>query len=129
MRDKLNEYKSVEALSMTITHHLCTDNWRTRRQTLSIEEAITSDSPTSTPDKLLEEKDGFQLMKKIIDSLPPLQRTIIHMKDVEGYESEEIAEITGCNPEAIRSNLSRARKKVRELYLQAIQQKERRIKS
>ncbi|MDC7182221.1 RNA polymerase subunit sigma-70, partial [Bacteroides cellulosilyticus] len=32
----------------------------------------------------------------------------------------------GCNPEAIRSNLSRARKKVREIYLQTVQEKIRR---
>jgi RNA polymerase sigma-70 factor (ECF subfamily) len=39
------------------------------------------------------------------------------MKDVEEYEVEEIAEITGTSPEAVRVNLSRARKKVREEYL------------
>lgn len=44
------------------------------------------------------------------------------MKDVQEYETEEIAEITGCSAEAIRSNLSRARKKVRDIYLQTIQE-------
>ena len=43
--------------------------------------------------------------------------TIIRMKDVEGYEIGEIAEITGSQVEAIRSNLSRARKKIREQFL------------
>ena len=54
---------------------------------------------------------------------------IIRMKDIEEYETEEIAEITGCNAEAIRSNLSRARKKVREVYLQTIQERKRRNKA
>ena len=36
------------------------------------------------------------------------------MKDVEGYELAEIAEITGTQVEAVRVNLSRARKKIRE---------------
>ena len=40
------------------------------------------------------------------------------MKDIEGYESEEIAEITGCDIQAVRMNLSRARKRVREVFLQ-----------
>ncbi len=39
------------------------------------------------------------------------------MKDMEEYEVEEIAEITGTKPDAIRVNLSRARKKVREEYI------------
>ena len=65
-------------------------------------------------------------MHEIIDSLPNLQRAIMQMKDIQGYETDEIAEITGCGPEAIRSNLSRARKKVRDIYLQTIQEKKRR---
>ncbi|MDD2417180.1 MAG: sigma factor-like helix-turn-helix DNA-binding protein, partial [Parabacteroides sp.] len=36
---------------------------------------------------------------------------------VEGYELFEIAEITGTQVEAVRVNLSRARKKVREQFL------------
>ncbi|KAA6308740.1 hypothetical protein EZS27_002262, partial [termite gut metagenome] len=48
------------------------------------------------------------------------------MKDIEGYENKEIMEITGCSSESVRSNLSRARKKVRDVYLQAIQERKRR---
>ena len=68
------------------------------------------------------------MLFRSIDSLPTLQRTIIQMKDVQEYETEEIAEITGCSAEAIRSNLSRARKKVRDIYLQTIQEEKRRRK-
>lgn len=50
----------------------------------------------------------------------------MRMKDIEGYETDEIAEITGCGPEAIRSNLSRARKKVRDVYLRTIQERKER---
>jgi RNA polymerase sigma-70 factor (ECF subfamily) len=39
------------------------------------------------------------------------------MKDMEEYEVEEIAEITGTKVDAVRVNLSRARKKVRDEYL------------
>ena len=39
------------------------------------------------------------------------------MKHVEGLEVEEIAELTGSTPGAVRVTLSRARKKVKELYL------------
>ena len=87
---------------------------------------VQAPSQSATPERLLEEKDEFRLMREIIDSLPSLQRTIIQMKDVQEYETDEIAEITGCNPEAIRSNLSRARKKVRDIYLQTIQERKRR---
>ena len=55
--------------------------------------------------------------KEIIEKLPELQKAIIRMKDIEEYEVEEIAEITGTKLEAVRMNLSRARKKVREEYI------------
>ena len=80
----------------------------------------------TTPERLLELKDEVKLIRAIIDSLPNLQRIIMRMKDVEGYETEEIVQITGCNAEAIRSNLSRARKRVRDVYLKIIDEKKRR---
>ena len=128
MRQKLDEYQSIEALAMTMTHHLCMDIWRAKRpDSLSLEQ-VQAPSQSVTPERLLEGKDEFRLMREIIDSLPTLQRTIIQMKDVQEYETEEIAEITGCSAEAIRSNLSRARKKVRDIYLQTTQEEKRRRK-
>lgn len=128
MRQKLDEYQSIEALAMTMTHHLCMDIWRAKRpDSLSLEQ-VQAPSQSATPERLLEEKDEFRLMREIINSLPTLQRTIIQIKDVQEYETEEIAEITGCSAEAIRSNLSRARKKVRDIYLQTIQEEKRRRK-
>ena len=126
IRQKLEEYHSIEAFAMTMTHHHCMDIWRTKRpDSLSLDSAQAL-SETRNPERLLEEKDEFRIMREIIALLPPLQQTIIRMKDVEEYETEEIAEITGCQAEAIRSNLSRARKKVKELYLQTIQERKRR---
>mgnify|MGYP005858671121 FL=1 len=126
MRQRLDEYRSIEALAMTMTHHLCMDIWRARRPDALSLHQVQAPSQSATPERALEEKDEFRLMREIIDSLPSLQRTIIQMKDVQEYETDEIAEITGCNPEAIRSNLSRARKKVRDIYLQTIQERKRR---
>ena len=127
-RLELEQYRSIEAFAMTLTHNICIDMWRCKRNdTLSLD-IVQAASPTGTPERLLEIKDEIHLMHEIIDSLPNLQRTIMRMKDIEGYETDEIAEITGCGPEAIRSNLSRARKKVRDIYLQTIQERKERRK-
>ena len=122
LRPKLDEYHSIEALAMTMTHHTCMDILRGKHPDNLSLDSVQAASPVATPERLLEEKDEFSLMRHIISTLPPLQQTILRMKDVEEYETEEIAEITGCSSEAIRSNLSRARKKVRDIYLQTIQQ-------
>ena len=34
------------------------------------------------------------------------------MKEIEGYDSAEIMQITGCSAESLRQNLSRARRKI-----------------
>ena len=52
--------------------------------------------------------------------LPDKQRIIIHLRDVEGYEFEEIARILESDETSVRVNLSRARKRVKEELLNAI---------
>jgi RNA polymerase sigma-70 factor, ECF subfamily len=127
-RLELEQYRSIEAFAMTLTHNICIDMWRCKRNDNLSLDIVQAASPTGTPERLLEIKDEIRLMHEIIHSLPNLQRTIMQMKDIEGYETDEIAEITGCGPEAIRSNLSRARKKVRDVYLRIIQERKERRK-
>ena len=70
MRQRLDEYRSIEALAMTMTHHLCMDIWRARRPDALSLDQVQAPSQSATPERLLEEKDEFRLMREIIDSLP-----------------------------------------------------------
>jgi len=117
IRQKLEEYNSIEALAVRITHNLCMDMWRSKRTDQVSLDQVPVVSQTVNPERVLEGNDEIRLMREIISSLPTLQQTIIRIKDIEEYETEEIAQITGCSSESIRSNLSRARKKVRDIYL------------
>ena len=69
--------------------------------------------------KALGEPKRFLLLQlmEMIARLPDLQQAVLRMKHVEGFEVEEIAQLTGTNPVAVRTNLSRARKKIREQFL------------
>jgi RNA polymerase sigma-70 factor (ECF subfamily) len=68
---------------------------------------------TETPHQTMEAKDLGHYIWSLIAQLPPLQQMIMRLKDIEELEVEEIALITNCTPEAVRMNLSRARKKIR----------------
>lgn len=57
-----------------------------------------------------------QLARIIDDSLPAMQRDVMHMHDVEGLDVDEIAEFMSLTPVAVRVNLLRARSRVRDLY-------------
>ena len=117
IREKLDGYNSVEALAMQGTKNLALDKLRARRPEGPDIETLSLDSGYRSPAEQLEQQDAATRIRQLISQLPAVQQTIIRMKDVEGYEIGEIAEITGSQVEAIRSNLSRARKKIREQFL------------
>jgi RNA polymerase sigma-70 factor, ECF subfamily len=58
--------------------------------------------------------DRMQL-QKAVDDLPPGYRTIFVLHDVEGYEHNEIASIVGCSIGNSKSQLHKARMKLRDL--------------
>jgi len=117
MRDTLHRYDSIPAFAVTMIKNLCIDRLRVRGREVALEYDNELRATPDNPYLQLERMNTEQLLKKIIDSLPPLQKAIITMKDIDEYEVEEIAEVTGAQPEAVRVNLSRARKKVREEYI------------
>ena len=114
-RDALKQYRSVEAFAMTIAKNLCLDRLKSKRNRQDEFTEKHEQADSLTPYHHVEMKDSFQKVNQIIGILPEQQRMIIQLRDVEGYEYEEIEEITGMNQNAIRVNLSRARKQVREL--------------
>ncbi|MBC8602603.1 sigma-70 family RNA polymerase sigma factor [Parabacteroides acidifaciens] len=117
IREELERYDSVEALAVQITKHLCLNRLRSfqyRQEKLSDSAIITADD---NPYVSLEQKDSVSHVMSIMEQLPGLQQTILRMKHVDGFEVKEIAELTGSTPEAVRVNLSRARKRVKELFL------------
>lgn len=117
IRDKLDGYNSVEALAVMMTKNLVLDKLKARKPVAEAAGLWMQDSGEKSPAELLEQQDAVACIRRLIERLPSLQQTIIRMKDIEGYELAEIAEITGSRIEAVRTNLSRARKKIREQFI------------
>ncbi len=116
-RDSLDKYDSPAAFATTVTKNHCLDRLKVKNRQDSLDESYYARAGTDNPYLQLERRNTEEVLQKIIENLPPLQQAIIKMKDMEEYEVDEIAEITGTNVEAVRVNLSRARKKVREEYI------------
>ncbi len=116
MRNELSDYNNLAALSVTIVKNLSINKLRVlQREPGNLDGLQMTDEETSLYHQL-EMKDQLNHVMQIISQLPDLQQSILRMKHIEGYEVEEIAELTGSTPEAIRMNLSRGRKKVKELF-------------
>lgn len=113
-RDKLDEYRSVEAIAMVTTRNLCLDKLKRRKIN---DEKIKNLKDEMTESQLDQKTDLSGIIHKIyqiIQTLPEQQRSIIQLRDIEGYDFKEIAELLDMNENAVRVNLSRARKKIRE---------------
>jgi RNA polymerase sigma factor (sigma-70 family) len=103
-----NRYKNLEAFAMTSVRNKCYDMLRHSK--------FRSDEPVDIgiPVEDHNDWDVRIVIRKAIDSLPRKQREVVHLKDVEGYEIKEIAEILSMRENVVRVVLSRARKELRQ---------------
>jgi RNA polymerase sigma-70 factor (ECF subfamily) len=53
-------------------------------------------------------------VREAIYSLPPLYRSVLVLRDMEGLDTEEVAQVLGLNKDVVKMRLHRARAKVRQ---------------
>lgn len=58
--------------------------------------------------------DLKQILKDAVARLPEIQRTVVLLRDYEGYNYEEIGEITGLNESQVKVYIYRARVALKE---------------
>ena len=56
-----------------------------------------------------------ELVRRALGCLPERQREVLHLKDIEGYSTREIAGMVACDEAQVRVILSRARNGLREV--------------
>lgn len=61
-----------------------------------------------------EKREKYEYVHKTIEKLPEKLRTVIQLRDIDGFSFEEIREMTGFEITHIRVILSRARLKVKQ---------------
>ena len=99
---------------MTRVRNRSLDKLKTKKNKASeLNEEITG-SFQNDPLRGIENSDMVRRVRQLINRLPEQQKTILHLRDVEGMSFDEISGITGFDGNYIRVNLSRARKKIKE---------------
>lgn len=112
--------KGVESLGFTICRNLALDHLQKKEtQNVPFDPLLheTVDTEASPAEELIE-KEGRSLVERIVEQLPEKQRTVIQLRDVEGKEYKEIAEIMQITEADVKVSLFRARQKIKEQYTQ-----------
>ncbi len=109
-----SKHPSKEAYTVTVLKNLCVDKLRRKKEVSLSDSNILN---LRTESKLEEKLDTNSMIQFAVSQLPEKQKLIFHLRDVEGYEYSEIEEITGSSVSSIKTNLSRARKTIREILV------------
>ena len=119
MRERLEEYRSVEALALVMARRLCLNHLRGANAATGSMDAGPRTEATSgeTPESELISQEETERAWRLMDSLPDAQQAVLRMKHVEGMEVGEIARVTGSSPEAVRQSLSRARRNIMKHFI------------
>jgi len=70
-----------------------------------------------TPEESYEKKESSQYILECLEKLPDQHREIIILRDIRSFSYEEIAEILDCSIGTVKSRISRARIKLRDIYV------------
>ncbi|MBD5267349.1 MAG: RNA polymerase sigma factor [Bacteroides sp.] len=120
-RQRLTAVKSHEAFCITAARNAAIDilNTRSRREApATIDELNRASSSCETEDMTaaVEAKEALERIDKLMDQLDPLHREILLLRSHADLPIAEIAEMKGITHENARAILSRARKRLKELY-------------
>jgi RNA polymerase sigma-70 factor (ECF subfamily) len=66
-------------------------------------------------DKIMERAENRALVRKQIDALPEGYRTVLVLRDIEGLDTEETANVLGLSVNATKIRLHRARQALRTM--------------
>ncbi len=97
-------YEKVKSYLFTTTYHTSIDAIRKEKTKVDFE--FIQLSNTSTVDQY---SDISEVLNKAIERLPGIQKSVLLLRDYEGYSYEEIGEITGLNESQVKVYIFRAR--------------------
>ena len=122
-RERLEAGRHFDAFVMTAVRNRCYDRLRRRRADERRNDAVMEGIVRSSEG----ESEGWELrelVRRAISALPERQREVLHLKEIEGYPTREIAAMVGCDEAQVRVILSRARAGLR-VILQKMRDDER----
>lgn len=105
------EYEKAKSFLFTVAYNQMIDHIRKNKR-MTLKESFS-------PETKIQERSGTssqrtkQLLMEALNRLNETQRSLVMLKDYEGYSYEEIGKITGLNESQVKVYLHRARVSLR----------------
>ena len=118
-REEWTQFGSIEAYCLTVAKNLAIDRSQKKEaQNVELTPEMEEESEISGPYDQLVNNERMSIIHRLINELPEKQRLIMQLRDIEGESYKEIAKILNLTEEQVKVNLFRARKKVKQRYLE-----------
>lgn len=110
-KDDIDVAKAKSYL-FTTAHHTLIDFTRRAKPQDSVEviDRVHFEKP-------YQNMDLQKVLDEALDQLPEIQKTVILLRDYEGYAYDEIGEITGLKESQVKVYIFRARKKLKDILI------------
>lgn len=120
-KDQLEKVDNKEAWCMTVTRNMALDSLRKKKVYHDdIDDHRDISDSKMSPYRKLQSNDTMEIIREAMNELPEAQQHVVHLRDVEGYSYQEIADITGYSIDKVKVYLHRARlalrKKLTSIY-------------
>lgn len=114
-RSILPSISSHESWALRITRNQCYDWVKTNRFTISADEVHGLSDKEETDHEMIL-KDSKLWLDKILGSLPQKSREIFHLREVEEFTYQEIAEVMSLSLSDVKVSVHRTRQKIKSSF-------------
>lgn len=110
-KDDINAEK-IKSYLFTTAHNTLVDLMRKEKYKMDVDSLESSLQASQT-----QNFDLQKILHDALDQLPEIQRTVILLRDYEGYDYAEIGEITNLNESQVKVYIFRARTKLKQILV------------
>lgn len=121
-RESWSQIESMEAFCLTVCRNLALDKMKkvdNQSQSIDDEGYDTPDySRSANPEENTVHQDRIALLRKLMNSLPEKQRSMMVLRETEGKSYKEIAQILAVSEEQVKVNIFRARQIIKQKFIE-----------
>jgi RNA polymerase sigma-70 factor, ECF subfamily len=116
---RFDAQRPIEPWLVRVTVNVCRNIGRIRQRRwntfpVTVEPDLAVAHPSRDPHAGLAEEQQRQMLWKALNALPQKERLAVILRDIDGLKTSEVAQLLGSSETTVRSQVSRARVRMKE---------------